>query len=53
MQQREQNLQRKLRVVKERYQDSKSQLTDIEQHEQNMLRLLRELQEREKILKGN
>ena len=48
MQQREQDLQRKLRVVKERYQDSQSQLTDIEQHEQNMQRLLRELQEREK-----
>ena len=48
MQQREQDLQRKLRVVKERYQDSQSHLTDIEQHEQNMQRLLRELQEREK-----
>ena len=48
MQQREQDLQRKLRVVKERYQDSQSQLTDIEQHEQYMQRLLRELQEREK-----
>ena len=53
MRQREQDLQRKRRVVKEWYQDSQSQQTDTEQHEQNMQRLLRELQEKEKILKGS
>ena len=47
MQEREQNLQRQLRVVQERDQYSQSQLTEFRQREQNMQRLLRELQERE------
>ena len=47
MQEREQNLQRQLRVVQERDQYSQSQLTEFQQREQNMQLLLRELRERE------